>query len=111
MVARVTLVEIDTVRMGLDEAVERFRSSVAPALHDADGYAGCYVLATPAGKALVMTFWRDAEAADAGVASGFYRAQVARFGVTAFRAPPGRQTYDVLVAEPPVPALAVSEEP
>jgi heme-degrading monooxygenase HmoA len=111
MVARVTLAEVDTVRSSLDEAIERFRSSVAPALHGEDGYAGCYVLATREGKALVITFWRDAEAADAGVASGFYRAQVAKFGVTAFQAPPGRQTYDVVVTEPPVPAGALVEEP
>jgi heme-degrading monooxygenase HmoA len=111
MVARVTLAEIDTVRSSLDDAIERFRSDVAPALHGEDGYAGCYVLATPDGKALVITFWRDADAADTGVASGFYRAQVARFGVTAFRAPPGRQTYDVVVAEPPVLAGASVEEP
>jgi heme-degrading monooxygenase HmoA len=109
MVARVTLAEVDTIRSSLDDGIERFRSSVAPALHRQDGYAGCYVLATPEGKALVMTFWRDAEAADAGVASGFYRAQVAKFGVTAFQAPPGRQAYDVVVAEPPVPAGLVEE--
>jgi heme-degrading monooxygenase HmoA len=107
MVARVTLAEVDTMRSSLDDAMERFRSSVAPALRHEHGYAGCYVLATPEGKALVITFWDDEEAAAAGVASGFYREQVAKFGVTAFRAPPGRQTYDVMIAEPPVAAGSV----
>jgi heme-degrading monooxygenase HmoA len=110
MVARVTLAEVDTMRISLDDAIELYRSSVAPALRGEDGYAGCYVLATPEGKALVVTFWRDEAAAEIGLASGFYREQVDKF-VTAFRAPPGRETYDVMVAEPPVAAGALVEEP
>jgi hypothetical protein len=58
------------------------------------------VLATPEGKALAITFWSDVEAADAGLASGFYGEQVEKF-VTIFRAAPGRESYDVVVADPP----------
>ena len=65
--------------------------------------AGCYVLTTAEGKALVMTLWSDEEAADAGLASGHYSDQVAKFA-TFFRSPPGRDTYDVGIAEAPLGA-------
>lgn len=100
MVARTTLAEIDSVRMSVDDAVEVFRESVVPALHEHQGYEGAYVLISPEGKALVLTFWSDEEAAEAGVASGFYGEQVAKF-VTIFRSPPGRETYEVAFAEAP----------
>lgn len=102
MVARVTLAEFDTVRMSTDAAVELYRESVVPELQRQPGYSGVYVLANPQGKLLTMTFWESDEAAEAGIASGYYAAQVEKF-VTYFRAPPGRETYDVAIAE--VPAL------
>ncbi len=100
MVARVTLAEVDAVRMRLDDAVELYRESVVPSLHEQEGYEGCYVLATPEGKALVLTFWESEEAATAGLASGYYTEQLEKF-VTFFRAPPGRETYEVALAEAP----------
>lgn len=100
MVARVTLAEVDVVRKSLDELVEFYRQSVLPAQHAQDGYEGGYVLTTPEGKALVITFWRDAETAEAGVSGGFYGEQVEKF-VTVFRAPPGREMYDVALADIP----------
>jgi hypothetical protein len=102
MVARVTLAEIDAVRMSIPRAVEQFEETILPELGAADGYEGCYVLTTLEGKALVMTFWRDAEAADESIATGLYRANVEKF-VTLLRAPPGREAYDVSIAD--VPAL------
>jgi heme-degrading monooxygenase HmoA len=105
MVARVTLAEIDTLRESLSEAVGRFAELVLPALHEQAGYEGAYVLTTPDGKALVITFWASEEQADAGLASGFYAEQVARF-VTLFRSPPGRETYSVALAESPTPATS-----
>ena len=102
MVARVTLAEVDAVRMSIPTAVKLFEESVLPELHEADGYEGCYVLVTPAGKALVTTFWRDEPAAEAGIATGLWRAQAAKFA-TIVRTPPGRETYDVVVAEAPAP--------
>jgi heme-degrading monooxygenase HmoA len=104
MVARVTLAEVDTVRVPLDEAIELYERSVIPALHEQEGYEGVYVLATPEGKALVLSFWEDEEAAAAGVASGFYAEQLEKF-VTFFRTPPGREIYDVVVAEAPAAAI------
>ena len=100
MVARATLAEIDAVRMSIEDAVELFRESVVPALHEQEGYEGCYVLTTPEGKALVLTFWESEAAATAGLASGYYTEQLEKF-VTFFRAPPGRETYEVALAEAP----------
>jgi heme-degrading monooxygenase HmoA len=105
MVARVTLAEIDPVRTSVSSAVERFNRLVAPALREQEGYCGLFVLTTEEGKALVMSLWSSEDAADAALASGFYAAQVEQF-VTFFRTPPGRETYEVALAEtPPVDLL------
>ena len=103
MVARATMAEIDPVRMSIDEAVELFHESVIPALHEQPGFDGVYVLFSPEGQALVLTFWDTEEAAEAGIAGSrsFYREQVEKF-VTVYSAPPGRETYDVLLAEAPL---------
>jgi heme-degrading monooxygenase HmoA len=102
MIARATMAEIDPVRMSIDDAVELFRESVVPALHEQPGFEGVYVLVSPQGQALVLTFWESEDAADAGLAGSrsFYSEQVEKF-VTLFRAPPGRETYEVLLAEEP----------
>ena len=100
MVARVTLAEVDVVRTRIDDAVSLYKDSVIPELHTQDGYEGCYVLTTPEGKVAVITFWDSDEAADAGVSSGYYAEQVQKF-LTFYRAAPGRETYDVSLAEAP----------
>lgn len=102
MIARVTTAEIDAVRMSVDEATDLFRSSVLPALQEQEGYEGAYVLLSPEGKALAITFWSTEEAAEAGIkgSRSFYAEQVEKF-VTIFRAPPGRETYEVVLAEAP----------
>jgi hypothetical protein len=100
MVARVTLAEIDAVRMSVARAVERFEESVIPELQREPGYEGCYVLTTPEGKALAITFWADDEAAERSLTSGLYAAQVDKF-VTLMRTPPGRETYEVSIADAP----------
>ena len=100
MVARATLAEVDVVRVSLADAVEIFRSSVLPTLHEQDGYEGAYVLTTPEGKAMVMTFWESEATAEAGVESGFYAEQVQKF-VTVYKTSPGRELYDVAVADVP----------
>ena len=78
MIARVTLAEVDAVRMRLDDAIELYRESVLPAL----------------------TFWESERAAEVGLATGFYAEQVAKF-VTFYAAAPGRETYDVAIAQAP----------
>lgn len=100
MVARVTLAEIDVMRMSIETAVEMYERSVLPAQHEQEGYDSGYVLTTPEGKALVITFWRDEDAAEHGMASGFYDEQVRKF-VTMFRSPTGREIYDVALADTP----------
>jgi heme-degrading monooxygenase HmoA len=106
MVARATMAELDPVRMSVEDAVEVFRDSVVPALREQDGFEGVYVLVSPQGQALALTFWRDEEAATAGLAGGrsFYAEQVEKF-VTIYRSPPGRETYEVALAE--APALTI----
>jgi heme-degrading monooxygenase HmoA len=102
MVARVTNAEMDFVRMSLDEAIGVFRDSVVEALRQQDGYEGAMVLVSPQGQALALTLWRDDEAANAGLEGGrsFYAEQLEKF-VTIYRAPPGRETYDVVVDDLP----------
>jgi heme-degrading monooxygenase HmoA len=106
MVARVTLAEIDAVRQSPKGAIERFQNSVIAALEEQEGYEGCYVLLSEEGKVLVLTFWTDNEAARASRLSGFYAEQVEKLSdLVWFKATPGREAYDVVVAD--VPAVAV----
>ncbi len=100
MFARVTLFEIDTLRINLDDALEKFKELIVPEARKQEGYEGMYVMSTPEGKGLVMSLWASKEAAVAGVESGYYDEQVAKF-VALFRAPAGREHYEVVIAEPP----------
>jgi len=106
MVARVTIAEIDPLRMSIDAAVDLFRESVVPALEEQDGFEGVYVLLSDEGKVLALTFWDTEETAKAGLegARSFYAEQVQKF-VTLYRAPPGRELYDVVIADAPAVAL------
>ena len=100
MFARVTLFEIDTLRISLDAALEQFKELVVPEAQKQEGYEGLYVLVTPEGKGLIVSLWANEEAAVAGVESGYYDEQVAKF-VALYRAPPGRDHYEVVFAEAP----------
>ncbi len=105
MVARVTLAEIDPVRQNPRRAIERFESELIPALQQQEGYEGCYVLLSEEGKVLVISLWSSDEAARATRLSGFYQAQIEKISeFVVFRAPPGREAYEVVVAEAPVTA-------
>jgi heme-degrading monooxygenase HmoA len=106
MIARVTLAEIDAVRMSVDQAVTVFRESVVPALREQEGYEGVYLLLSDEGKVLALTFWDSEEAADAGIAGSrsFYAEQIAKF-VTLYRSPPGREMYNVVLADAPAVAI------
>ena len=100
MFARVTLFEIDTLRVSLDSALERFKDLVVPEARKREGYEGMYVLRTPEGKGLIMSLWASEEAALAGVESGYYDEQVAKF-VSFFRSPAGRDHYEVAFRDSP----------
>ena len=100
MFARITLFEIDTLRISLDDALERFNELVVPETRKREGYEGLYVMRTPEGKGLIVSLWASEEAATAGITSGYYEEQVAKF-LTLYHAPPGREHYEVVFAEAP----------
>jgi len=92
MYSRVTQLEIDTLRVSLDEATWLFREHVMPRLREEDGYEGALALITPEGKGMIVTFWDTEEGAKD--ASGFAAAELARY-MTMFASPPGRESYEV----------------
>ena len=101
MYARTTLLEIDTVRVALDDALAEFEALVMPRLQEQPGFQGLYALTTPEGRAMLITFWATAEQADAGGVAGWYPDVLAEY-TTLFRSSPGRERYEVRVAAPPV---------
>ena len=100
MFARVTLFDIDTMRMSVESAVDQFKDLVLPEVHKQAGYEGLYVLTTPEGRGMLLTLWSSKEAAEAGVTSGYYAEQVQKL-VSLYRAPTGREHYEVSFAESP----------
>lgn len=98
MHARATLLEIDTVRVSADAALATFEAEVLPGLREQPGYEGVLVLSTAEGKGLIVTFWSDREGADTGETS--YTNTLAEY-MTLFRSPPGRERYEVALAELP----------
>ena len=105
MVARVTVAEIDPVRHDPRQAIERFEAVLVPALHEQEGYEGCYVLLSGEGKVLVVTFWSSEETARATRESGFYQSQIDELAdFVVYRAAPGREGYEVVLADVPVSA-------
>jgi heme-degrading monooxygenase HmoA len=100
MFARATLFEVDTLRMPLDQAERLFTEQVLPLIEHQPGFAGLYVMRTPEGKGMVLTLWESEQAAQSGIESGYYQEQVSKF-VTFMRQPPGREHYEVIVAEVP----------
>jgi heme-degrading monooxygenase HmoA len=97
MFARVTLFEIDTLRVTIDEAQRLFDEQVLPLVEQQPGFAGVYVLRTPEGKGMVISLWKTEQAAQSGIESGYYQEQLAKF-VTFMRQPPGREHYQVVTA-------------
>ena len=99
MYARLTLLEIDTVRMSMESALEHYREVIVPMLHEQPGYLGVYVLSTPDGKGAVLSLWEE-EAQAATENQAFYGEALGSFA-TFFRAPPGRERYEVVYVEEP----------
>ncbi len=102
MYSRVTLLEIDTMRVTVDEAVHLFDERVLPGLREQEGYEGVVVLANPDGQGMILSVWETEEAATA--AAAFATAALEQH-VTLFRSPPGREQYEVVLAE--MPGVAV----
>jgi hypothetical protein len=99
MYSRVTLLEIDTVRTSMEQALELYVEHVMPALRELDGYEGVLVLTTPEGKGMIVTFWETEQDAEAAVP--FAVEQLERH-VMLFSAPPGREHYEVAFADLPI---------
>jgi hypothetical protein len=97
--ARVTMLEIDTLRVSVDDALALFEEGVMPGLRDQAGFLGVYAMNTPEGKALLMSFWETAEQAET-VENTWYTGVLEEY-LTIFRSPPGRESYQVRIAEPP----------
>ena len=98
MYSRVMQLEIDTLSITTQEAVDLFRTRVLPDLRTQDGYEGVVVLANPDGKAEIVTFWETPE--EASAAAAFGSEALERF-VTVFRSPVGRDQYEVVLTELP----------
>jgi heme-degrading monooxygenase HmoA len=98
MYSRVTLLEIDTLRVSVHEATEVFKKAVLPGLREQEGYEGVVVLATPEGKGMIITVWESEEAV---AKSAGFSAEVLEEHVALYRAPPGREYYEVAFAEMP----------
>jgi len=106
MVVRATEAEIDVVRTNPADAIALFEESVLPAVREEEGYLGCYVLLSEEGKVLVLSFWESNEAARATRLSGFYGEQIEKFAdLVVYRQAPGREAYDVVIAETPHEAV------
>ena len=96
MYSRITLLEIDTLRFDLTTLRERFERDVVPGLSELDGYCGVIAQTTPEGKAVLVSLWETQEALDA--AAPFASEALSNFA-TAFRSPPGRESYEVVYAD------------
>jgi len=102
MYSRVTLLEIDTLRVEIADVLERFETEVLPRVRAMPGYEGVTVMVTPDGKGMVVSFWDTEEAVEAS--AGLAATAVEEF-VTVYRAPPGREHYRVAYAELPMVAV------
>jgi hypothetical protein len=98
MFARVTLLEIDVVRADVDDVLDRYRQDVLPEITSQPGYEGMFVLVNPEGQGLIMSLWSDESSLESTMplASG----AVERF-LTVFREAPGRESYEVRLADLP----------
>jgi hypothetical protein len=98
MFARVTQLEIDTLRTSVDESLARFEDDVLHRLRAQPGYCGVYVLTTNGGSGMLVSLWETAEDARADAESGFYADVLSEF-VTLFKSPPGRERYEVRLTD------------
>jgi hypothetical protein len=104
MYARLTLLEIDTVRTSMEAALEKFESEIAPRLKEQPGYRGVFVLSTPEGKGVLLSMWDTEDQAAIEGDHEFYAQALGRFA-TLFRSPPGRERYQIVYAEQPTGTL------
>jgi heme-degrading monooxygenase HmoA len=102
MFARVTQFEIDTLRISLDDALERFRAMVLPEVRKQPGYQGVYVMRNREGQGVIVSLW-ETEADARAVESDYYTNAVRQF-MTVYKQMPGREHYEIVLAEAMAPA-------
>ena len=98
MFSRVTLLEIDTLRVDVEDVLHEFRTRILPSVREMPGYEGITVMVTPEGKGMVVSFWETEE--DVEGSASLAASAVEEF-VTVYRAPAGREHYRVAYAEMP----------
>ena len=103
MYSRVTLLEIDTLRVDVEDVLREFEERILPNVRAMPGYEGVVVMVTPEGKGMVVSFWGSEEAVEA---SASLAASAAEEFVTVYRAPAGREHYRIAFAEMPEVAVA-----
>jgi heme-degrading monooxygenase HmoA len=101
------LLEIDTVRIPTETAVEVFKQEILAGLQKQPGYLGVLVMSTPFGRGALLSFWESEEAAEAGASSGWYPETLESY-MTLFKSPPGRERYEVAFADLPAEAFVTS---
>ncbi len=93
MYARVVSGQYQSGKM--DEGVELFRNSLAPAARQQQGFKGLLGLVDRAtGKGMSITLWETEADLKASEASGYYQQQLAQF-VPLFSGSPQREVYEV----------------
>jgi heme-degrading monooxygenase HmoA len=95
MHARVVTVQIQPGKM--DELIDLYRGSIAPAAKEQKGSKGAFLLTNPdTNKAISITVWETKADMTAGEASGYYQEQVAKAAPT-FAEQPAMEHYSVSV--------------
>ncbi len=100
MYARMTLLEIDTLRTSIQDALDLFRERTVPRLREQPGYRGIYVMTNPDGKAALLSLWETEEQAASEGDHSFYSTELGAYA-TFFRSTPGRDRYEVVFMEEP----------
>jgi hypothetical protein len=90
--------------MDIAMALERFKELVLPEIRKQPGFKGLQVLTTEEGNGMLLSFWDTEAEAQAGIESGYYMDQIAKF-VMFMKQPPGREHYQLTFTEGiPLPA-------
>ncbi len=88
------------VQMKLDkfqETIDLYRESVLPAAQEQAGFQGAWLLTNKeTGKGISITVWDSEASMKAGESSGYFQAQLGKFGAY-FAGPPSTETYEVSV--------------
>ena len=97
MYARVVSGQYQSAKM--DEGLEMYRNSLAPAARQQQGFKGILGLVDRAtGKGISITLWETEADLKASEASGYYQQQLAKFAPL-FSGPPEREVYEVTLQE------------